>query len=109
MNPLDHFPADWKTPVTVTRGGRDRKGNPLPTTTHQVDDCLVGWRSTVDPVDRADLSSDTAVIAARVGSDFADRDLITIPDGPWPSGSWTVNGAPKPTPLGVEIQIRRGV
>lgn len=108
MNPLTHFPPDWKTDVEVSRAGRDRKGNPLPPTTHIVADCLVGWRSTVDPVDRADLSSDNAVIAAQVGSDFRNGDHVTIPDGPWPSGEWIVDGSPRPTPLGMEIQIRRG-
>lgn len=105
---LERFPAAWKTDITVTRGGRDPKGNPLPDVTHVVNGCMVGWRATTDPVDRSDLTADDAIIYAPVGADFRSGDRLSIPAGPWPSGQWRVAGSAKPWVLGTEVPINRG-
>ena len=108
FNPVATFPESWKTTVTVRRGGTDRWGDPLPGQEHSEPGCLVGWRSTADPVDRSELTSDDAVIYAEPGCDFRSGDRIIIPDGPWPAGEFWVDGSPKRWPMGVEIPIRRG-
>lgn len=104
------FPESWKTEVTVHRGGgHDRKGNPLPTTDHQVVECMIGWRSTDDPVDRSDLVTDKPVLYADDPmADFQTGDQVTIPVGPWPSGDFWLDGSPKRWPLGCEVPLARG-
>lgn len=102
------FPASWRTDVTVHRGGTDAKGNPLPTVDHSLTGCLIGWRSTSDPVDRADLTTDTAVLYADDPlADLLAGDTLTVPAGPWPHGEFRVDGTPKPWPLGLEAALRR--
>lgn len=103
------FPADWLCTVTVRRSGRDAKGNPLPETTHEVPDCLVGGRATTDPLDRADIPSDTVMLYVDdSAADIAAGDLITVPPGPRPSGKFRVDGSPVPWPLGLEVQLKKG-
>lgn len=106
---VSRFPADWKCTVLVHRSGRDAKGNPLPETTHEVTECLVGGRATTDPVDRADIPSDTVILYADdPAADIREGDLITVPAGPRPSGKFRVDGSPVPWPLGLEVQMKKG-
>lgn len=108
MGIVSSFPAEWRMDVVVHRAGVDAKGNPLPSVDHTVAGCLVGWRSTADPVDRADLITDTAVLYADdSAADILAGDTLTIPAGPWPSGDFRVDGSPKPWPLGLEAPLRR--
>lgn len=105
---VDRFPDAWKTAVTVTRGGRDAKGNPVPGEDHVVRGCLIGWRSTDDPVDRSDLTEDRAVLYADDPlADIQDDDLFDVPVGPWPSGKFQTDGTIKPWPMGLEVPLRR--
>ena len=107
---VSRFPTTWRTTVTVTRQGRDQKGNPLPPTSHTVADCMAGWRATTDPVDRADLTSDDAVLYVDDPlADIAEGDRISVPAGPWASGVWFVDGSPKRWPLGLEVPLRKGI
>lgn len=103
------FPKTWLTAVTVLRSGLDAKGNPLPESSHAIGPCLVGWRSTQDPVDRSDLTTDTAVAYCDdPAADIVAGDRVTIPPGPWPYGEFWVDGSVKPWQMGLEIPLRRG-
>jgi hypothetical protein len=103
------FPAGWQTPVTLLRGGgRDREGNPKAEERSDTPPVLVGWRSTSDPVDRSEATEDYAVLyddSFEIA--WTPTDRVEIPDGPWPSGTWQVDGRPKPWPLGWEVPLRR--
>lgn len=103
------FSTEWLTEMTVLRGGFDAKGNPLPQSSHTIGPCLVGWRGTEDPVDRSDLTSDTAVAYCDDPvADIVAGDRVTIPGGAWPSGEFWVDGSAKPWQMGLEIPLRRG-
>lgn len=104
------FPADWTTTVTVKRGGgKDRKGNPQPETELKAGPVLVGWRATADPVDRADLTTDLAVLYDETGTTVYERsDRVVIPDThAGPTGTWQVDGTPKNWPMGWEVPLRK--
>lgn len=69
---------------------------------------MVGWRSTDDPVDRTDLTENTAVLYHDDPSaDIRDGDLIEVPVGAWPSGRFQIDGTVKPWPMGLEVPLRR--
>lgn len=104
------YPPEWQTMVTVKRGGaRDRKGVAQPETSIAAGPVLVGWRATDDPVDRADLTADTAVLYDRTGTTaYQPSDRIVIPDDfPGPTGTWQVDGTPKRWPSGYEVPLRK--
>lgn len=108
MNIVSRFPAFWRTSVTVIRGGgRDDRGDPLPVTEIPVAGCLIGPRATSEPVDRADLVSDTAMLYRdpEPSFSFLSTDRIRTPDG----GVWSVDGEPKIWPLGVEVPLKKGI
>jgi hypothetical protein len=90
-------------------GGRDSRGNPKPETVLHSGRVLIGWRSTAEPVDRSEVTSDQAVLYD-MGRDFEwhGDDRVKIPnDYPGPRGTWQVDGQPKPWPLGWEVPLRR--
>ncbi len=102
------FPSSWRTDVTVTRTGRDAKGNPLPPADHTVPGCLPGWGTTQNPTDRADFSTSAATLYVDDPmADFQDEDAVTIPSGPWPSGVWRVDGDPMRWQLGLAVSLKR--
>lgn len=104
------FPDGWKTSVTVKRGGaKDRKGVAQPETQFSAGPVLVGWRATADPVDRADLTTDTAVLYDMTGTvTYEPSDRVVIPDDyPGPTGTWQVDGTPKRWPFGYEVPLRK--
>ncbi len=105
---LRRFPKSWRTSVTVIRsGGRDAKGNLLPSTEIQVAECMIGARSTADPVDRSDVVDNTAVLYRGVGFTFLSTDRIRVPDGARMAGTWSIDGRPAEWPFGVEIGLVR--
>jgi hypothetical protein len=100
------FPREWRTDVTVLRGGgRDAKGNPLPAQEIPVRNCAVGARATSDPLDRSDVVSSTAVLYRDPGFTFLPADRIRVPDGALMSGTWAVDGRPNEWPLGSEVGL----
>lgn len=106
------LPDDWRTSITVHRGGgRDPKGNPQPTEDHEVSHCLIGPRSTSEPVDRSELVDSTAVLyreaTAAPAFVFLATDQLTIPEGHRMAGRWAVDGRPGEWPLGTELALRR--
>ena len=108
MNPLGMFPKSWLVTVTVLRGGgRDAKGNPLPTQEIQVSGCLIGSRATADPVDRSDVVDGKAVLYRGPGFRFLAADRIRVPDGAMMAGEWSVDGRPGEWPFGSEVGLVR--
>jgi hypothetical protein len=102
------LPSSWLTSVTVLRGGgRDAKGNPLPTQEITVTRCLVGPRSTADPVDRSDVTDGKAILYRGPGFTFMSTDRIVVPDGARMAGVWSVDGRPAEWPYGSEVGLVR--
>ncbi|MDN4644926.1 hypothetical protein [Arthrobacter sp. PsM3] len=100
------FPKSWLTSVTVLRGGgRDAKGNPLPTTEITVTGCLIAPRATAEPVYRADVVSSTAVLYRDPGFTFLPDDRIRVPAGARMAGTWSVDGRVGDWPHGVEVGL----
>lgn len=105
---VSRFPKSWLTSVTVVRsGGRDAKGNPLPTSEIPVADCIVAPRATSDPVDRSDVVDGKSVLYRDPGFRFYSTDLIRVPDGSFMAGDWAVDGRPGEWPFGVEVGLVR--
>ena len=109
MNVVRRFPRSWLTSVTVIRGGgRDAKGNPLPTTEITRTGVVIAPRATADPVDRSDVTSSTAVLYDGDGSFiYQSTDRIRVPAGARMAGDWSVDGRPSEWPLGTEIGLVR--
>jgi len=107
-NPLKMFPKSWLTDVTVLRGGgRDAKGNPLPTVEIQLSGCLIGARATADPIDRSDVTDSKAVLYRGPGFTFMPSDRIRIATGQRMAGEWSVDGRPSEWPFGSEVGLVR--
>src|SRR5689334_5796644 len=107
-SPLKGFPKSWLVDVTVLRGGgRDAKGNPLPVTELSVSGCLIGARSTADPVDRSDVVDGKAVLYRGPGFRFLSTDRIRVPNGALMAGEWSVEGRPAEWPFGSEVGLVR--
>lgn len=114
---MSRFPPSWLCSVRVVRGGRDQAGNPGTGELFDVDRCLVTWPTLLgsedgpawdeQPSDRAILYVDHATDPD--GTVFAERDMITVPPGPWPSGRWQVDGRPMPYPNGTVVRLRRRI
>lgn len=103
---VKRFPKSWLTTVTVLRGGgKDPKGNPLPTQEIAVSGCLMAPRATADPVDRSAVVSLTAVLYRDPGFTFMPTDRIRVPNGARMSGLWAVDGRPGEWPHGSEVGL----
>lgn len=108
MNVTSQFPAGWKCTVTVHRsGGRNSDGDPVPPTDHDVSDCLVGRRSTKDPIDRAELTDTAAILYGPGRMDVRSTDTITVPAPHWMAGEYAVDGDPGFWPLGTEVPLTK--
>lgn len=111
MGLVSRFPDDWRTDVTVLRGGgRDDWGNPEPFVEIPVAYCAVGWSSSVEPEDRTDLTESSAHLYRDPdsGFSFASTDRIIVPDSHPCAGTWVVDGRPRGWPLGVHVQLKEG-
>lgn len=113
---LSRFPADWLTTATVTRGGRDQAGNVTDPETFVLDPVMVGWVSTADSPDWEGSPDEVAVLMLNRGQAaqgatepfrFRPKDIVDIPDGPWPSGKWRVGGDTQAGQLGTMVQLRK--
>jgi len=111
MGIVARFPKSWRTDVTVLRvAGRDPKGNPLPASEIQVPDCLIGPRSTNEPVTGVSLSSSDMSIYRDPDPTFQFQaaDRIVVPTGALNAGVWSVDGRPMEFPLGTETPVKAG-
>jgi hypothetical protein len=107
---VSRFPAEWRTDVTVIRGGgRDAKGNPLPTTEIPVTGCLLAPRSTAEPLDRTNGFDSSAALYHDLepGLVFLASDRIRVPEGSRLAGEWSVQGRPGEWPNGWEVGLER--
>lgn len=103
---VKRFPKSWRTDVVVIRGGgRDAKGNPLPSQEIPVRDCLIAPRATAEPLDRSDVTSSTAVLYRDPGFTFLPADRVRVPTGARMAGVWAVDGRPGEWPDGVEVGL----
>jgi hypothetical protein len=108
LSPLRMVPKSWLTNVIVLRnGGRDAKGNPRPAVEIPVSKCLIGARSTADPVDQSDGIDGKAVLYRGPGFRFLSTDRIRVPDGALMAGEWSVDGRPGEWPFGSEVGLVR--
>lgn len=110
MGIVKMFPKSWRTDVIVFRGGgRDTKGNPLPTQEIPVKDCIVGARATADPLDHSDVVDSKAVLYRDSDPDFSflSTDRVRVPAGKKMAGDWSVEGRPGEWPLGDEVGLVR--
>lgn len=106
MGIVSMFPSDWLVDVIVLRGGgKDAKGNPLPTTEIPVTECILGPRATNDPVDRSEVVSATAMLYRDPGFSFLPADRIRVPVGARMAGEWLVDGRPGEWPHGSEVGL----
>lgn len=109
---VSRFPKHWRTDVVVRRsGGTDPKGYPLPAVEIEVKDCLIGTRSTSEPVPGSSLtSSDLSIFRDPDPSfQFQPSDQVIVPDGAMNAGVWSVDGRQLDTPLGSETPVKAGV
>lgn len=113
MSLLDAFPATWRVTVTVTGPvARDEDGH-LTTATEPVavTGCLIapGTATTpglLDPTTSQD-QDDTATLYAPPGAPIRHLDTVTVP-APHPlAGTWHVQDAPAPWPLGLAATLTR--
>jgi len=103
---VKRFPKSYRTDVTVIRGGgRDAKGNPLPSQEIPLRNCIMAPRATSDPVDRSDVTSSTAVLYRDPGFTFLPADRIRVPVGARMAGMWSVDGRPAEWPDGWEVGL----
>lgn len=111
MGIVARFPRSWRTSVTVVRGGgRDHMGNPVPASEVVLADCVVGPRSSGEPMVQGDVvSSELSVYRdPDPAFRFLSTDKIIVPEGALNAGTYEVDGRPHEFPLGVEVRIREG-
>lgn len=111
LSPLRFLPRSWKTDVVILRGGgRDPKGNPLPVVEIPATGCLVGARSSAEPVDRSEVTDGKAVLYREFEKDdivFLHSDRVRVPAGSRMAGDWSVDGRPGEWPFGWEVGLVR--
>ncbi len=103
------FPEDWHvTVIRVRGGGTDGRGNPRPSERTPVSGCLIGPRSTQDPLDWSQVLDNTAALY-RDDPDpvFRAGDVVEVPEGARMAGSWRVSGRPGEWPMGLEVPLER--
>ena len=93
--------------VTVKRGGGfDRWGDPLPSTTHEIADCLIGEASSEELEQFSDVASLDGVLYGPVAADVVNTDSIDSPTTAYsPARSWRVAGHPMHGPLGTKVPL----
>lgn len=102
------FPPDWLCDITIKRDGtRNNDGDPVPGTTFQVPDCLVGTLTTNDPTDRSDQPETELMIYGPVGMDVKSTDTLIVPASHLMKGSYRVDGDISWLPLGTQVPVRR--
>lgn len=109
MGIVNLFPADWRTNVVVLRGGgKDNKGNPLPTEEIPLTNCLIGPRNTNESNDFSMVASTEMALYRDPDPDFQfySTDRIRVAEGSRMAGEWAVDGRPLEYPLGVHVPLR---
>lgn len=106
---VDELPSEWKCDVQVSQIGKDPKGNVVTTPVTVLEGVAPAWQSSSDPTDFATRdASKAAIYAGQIDTNLVRNGyVVDIPDGPWPSGRWRVDGTPNRWPLGTEILLAR--
>lgn len=102
------LPSSWHTDVTVLRGGRDAKGNPLPVEEIEVAGCLFADKTSADDMGFSDLIDADAALYRDPDNvfRFEHTDRIRIPDGARGAGEWSVAGRVQEWPYGVVVPLK---
>ena len=95
------------TATLLTGGGRDSRGNPLPTFETEIPGCLL----TPDPKSEFDnlteKSDTTASLHFKEHITVPKNARIRTPQGSPIPGEWAVDGDPVYWPLGAEVNLRK--
>lgn len=76
-------------------GGTDAFGNPIPGSTHTIDDCALAPAGSTEIVNGQATVIDQDTIYGPYDAVVTSQDLIVIPDGqPIPAGDYQVDGRP---------------
>lgn len=103
------YPDAWKvTPTLHDHAGTDARGNPLPSTTRELTECLIAPGNGSDPADQSAVVEGIATLYSQEPLGLANRDIITIPEGQYLAGRWLVDGRPGQWPLGEAVKLVRG-
>lgn len=79
--------------VIVHRGGgRDPRGNPLPTAQHDIWVYTVSPRSSEEKTPRSDAPLTAAVLRGPWPLDLVSTDKVEVPQGHPQAGMWAING-----------------
>lgn len=110
MGHIGNFPPSWVCTVTVKRGGRDARGDPVSDSDgHEVPNCMVGWSQTETSEKRSGVTSDRATLVTDdSGADIETSDRVIVPEGGRPSGEFQVWGEPERWPDGLRATLVRG-
>lgn len=104
------FTPAFRVAVEFSRGGgRDKWGQPLPSATFEVPDCLFQDGKGGEEDGFLHVEGVQGVIYAPTGTDVRHDDRGVVPATSWLPRpvKFTVAGDPQHTPLGVAIPIRR--
>lgn len=77
--------------ITVRRGGKDRYGDTLPTTDHQVEGCIWAPTTSTEANDASVTTTTGLTLYAPYGADIRATDAVLLPGDAVP---WYVNGDP---------------
>lgn len=107
---FQHLPNDWKTDVTVIRGGGlDDNGDPVSSSEFALSGCLLAPESREDPLDRSQIVTGNAVLYCPPGSEeVLSTDRIRTPTSSAMPGEWSVDGTPIRWPFGVQVRLTKG-
>lgn len=106
---VGRFPAEWLTDVSVERPGEpDPRGYPVDAEVHTVGPCLVSQQASAeDEATRSDAAETAGYLFGPPLMDVRSTDVVIVPEGPWPSGRFEVNGEITKGPLGDRARLRR--
>lgn len=87
-------------------GGRDSRGNRLPTVDEPLSGVLIVPGESSEPVDTNPAAVTTATLTVPAGTEWASSDLVTVIDSPL-TGKWQTDGDPIPHPDRVVVPLKR--
>lgn len=98
----------WQVVVTIHRsGGRDARGNPLPSVDVPDVPALLKPSSTSDPTDWSEDAAAAADLLLPAGTQIASTDQVTVTTAGPLAGRWRVDGLPVPAGDRIKAQIVR--
>lgn len=110
MNPLDDFPEEWLSDVSVVRsGGRDTKGNPRPDAVFPRMGIAIVPGGSAEAGERSNATENKAVLYDGDPSfTYQSTDRIRVPAGDRMAGDWSIVGRPNEWPGFTEVVLDSG-